>query len=490
MPRRPRAAASTLPVGSPFTHTVEAPAATRLIAVCALLVAVAFVLRLPFLRTPLTADEGGYAEVARLWARGATLYGSDWVDRPQGLLLAFRGALALGAGTTADLRLLAAGAGALLGVLVFAIALRLFTVGTATVAALLATTVAASPYIEGFTLSGELLAAVLVAASVLTLLGSSARLRSPGLVLAGALAGAAWMVKQSAFDGVIAGAVVLLASRRGRTISLACFGAGAAVPIAAGVLLAADPSRWYRDVVAYGLRASITQTSWSTRAGALAGSLPALALAAGPVLLLVWLGWRSSPLVVRAWLVGAAVGVCAGGGFHQHYYLQAAPPLALAAAAGLRRVEPRSRAVIGLLAAAVVVLVAAPLWFESGVAQARRLWPADVHLQSDAAVARFVRSQTPPSASVLVVWAAADVYYLADRHPAFPYLWLRNVQTIRGALADADRILETRRPALVVEAQRPQVVHGGGATAAILARDYRAVARFGHTTILRPRRPG
>ena len=35
-------------------------------------------LRLPFLGVPLTADEGGYAEVARLWGRGAVLY--DRVD--------------------------------------------------------------------------------------------------------------------------------------------------------------------------------------------------------------------------------------------------------------------------------------------------------------------------------------------------------------------------------------------------------------------------
>ena len=53
-------------------------------------------LRLPFLWGGLGADEGGYAYVAREWARGARLYSSVWVDRPQGLLVVYRLLLLLG----------------------------------------------------------------------------------------------------------------------------------------------------------------------------------------------------------------------------------------------------------------------------------------------------------------------------------------------------------------------------------------------------------
>ena len=67
------------------------------------LVAGSVVLRLPFLDAPLTADEGGYAEIARLWAHGGSLYGSVWVDRPQGLIVVFRGALAAGLSSTVAL---------------------------------------------------------------------------------------------------------------------------------------------------------------------------------------------------------------------------------------------------------------------------------------------------------------------------------------------------------------------------------------------------
>ena len=40
-------------------------------------------IRLPFLRVPLDADEGGYAYLSRQWAAGGRLYGPVWVDRPR-----------------------------------------------------------------------------------------------------------------------------------------------------------------------------------------------------------------------------------------------------------------------------------------------------------------------------------------------------------------------------------------------------------------------
>jgi hypothetical protein len=46
--------------------------------------------RLPFVWGGLGMDEGGYAYVAQQWARGGRLYSSVWIDRPQGLVLAYR----------------------------------------------------------------------------------------------------------------------------------------------------------------------------------------------------------------------------------------------------------------------------------------------------------------------------------------------------------------------------------------------------------------
>ena len=54
-------------------------------------IALSIVIRLRFITTPLSSDEGGYLAVARAWASGKSLYTDAWVDRPQGLLLLFRG---------------------------------------------------------------------------------------------------------------------------------------------------------------------------------------------------------------------------------------------------------------------------------------------------------------------------------------------------------------------------------------------------------------
>ena len=102
----------------------------------------------------------------------------------------------------------------------------------------------------------------------------------------------------------------------------------------------------------------------------------------------------------------------------------------------------------------------------------------------------FAESQSQHSAAqrpIYVLWAAADLYYLTDRAPAFPYLWLRNLQTVRGAVAGARSMLAAGRPALVVVVEAPRIADRSGATAAILARDYRLVAHIGATRIYRPR---
>src|SRR5207302_2021888 len=117
--------------------------------------------------------------------------------------------------------------------------------------------------------------------------------------------------------------------------------------------------------------------------------------------------------------------------------------------------------------------VAAPLWLAGAREQAREIWPNDPHLLHDRAVADYVRSHTSSRDQVFVMWAAADVYYLADRDPAFKYMWFRNIQTIPHALRDARRMLEARRPALVVAAQPPDSLDRSGATARILRRQYR-----------------
>jgi 4-amino-4-deoxy-L-arabinose transferase-like glycosyltransferase len=445
--------------------------------------------RLPFLRAPLTADEGGYAEVARLWSRSWTLYGSAWVDRPQGLVLTFRGALAAGLGSTAGLRSVAAAVAAMTVLVVFLLTRRLAGPVAAAAAALLLGTLGASPWIESFTLQGELIAALPAAAAVLAYSEYAVRRRLQWLVAAGLLAGAAPMVKQSALDGFLAIAALLAWTRAWRP--LAVFVAASCAPVAAAALSTAHPSAWWFAVVRY--RAADTSLFAGSFAGhlqAFADSLPAAARALGPLVLLAALAGRRSPTLVRLWLAGAVVGILGGGAFHPHYYVQLVPPLAVLGGIGVARLleahRPLAFAALGTAAVAALA-VTVPLWLDSPSAQARTIWPRDTHLLQDAAVARYVDAHTARTQRALVLWAAADVYYLADRAPAQRYLWFSNLRDAPGALAGVRRALRARTPALVA-IEQPLGLLDGGAERRILGAEYRRVAVVDGVRLYRPLR--
>lgn len=442
-------------------------------------------LRLPFFDAPLTADEGGYAEVARLWSHGQRLYQGVWVDRPQGLILVFRGALGLGLTSVVGLRAVAAGFGVLLVLLAALLGRRVGGWGRGLAVAALVATTGASPFVESFTLSGELIASVVAAAAILAFTRYVSTGRSWWLLVTGLCAGSAWMVKQSAFDAAVT-VGVCLAFRR-RTLShLALFVASVAAPIVTGVLVSGDPGAWYSSVVGYGLHASGAGLTFPERWSLFRQSFVPAAKALGPVAVLAAIGWWRAPMLARVWLAAATAGVLLGGSFHAHYYLQLVVPLSLVAV--FVPLSSRSRVASVAAAAAVTLAFAVPLWSATDLSQARTIWPADTHLQSDSVVAGFLRKHSRPSQRIYVLWAAADLYYLADRRPALPYLWRRNVQTIHGAIAAVRHLLDRRSAALVVAEQPPSIVDPSGRTALALLRNYHVDARVDGVDIYGPKR--
>jgi Dolichyl-phosphate-mannose-protein mannosyltransferase len=450
-------------------------------ALAALAALLAFGTRVVFWGAPLTADEGGYAQIARLWDSGVALYDGAWVDRPQGLLLVYRGILEVGGGSTESLRITAAAVAMLIVVATVVVAVRLTGTIEAIAAGLLLATFAASPFIESFTLSGELLASF---PAVLSLLAFTVYLqgrRVAWLVAAGLLTGCAVMIKQSAFDAGLAAVMFLVLTERRRAISTSSiFVLTALVPAAIALSTAPHVHDWWEAVVAYRLEGDSLMTGSAIhRLELFADSVPAAAKGLGVLALLAAIGWRSSPLLVRLWLGAAVVGVLGGGNFHTHYYIQLAAPLSILAGVGLRQllVERRRLAAAVCGAAALVTLVlTAPLWFAGGSAQAHAIWPKDRRLVHSEAVALYVRTHTSPNERIFVLWAGADIYYLADRRPALPYMWYRNLESIDGAIASARRLLAARRPALVVLAHQPDAIDPSGATGLIVRRKYRLAA--------------
>ena len=446
-------------------------------------------LRVPFWGAPLTADEGGYAEAAKLWAQGWHLYTDVWLDRPQGLLVGFRAIRWLGFTSPHDLRVAAAAIGLLVlgatGLVTYRLAGRHATI----FAVLLLAISGSSPYIESFTLSGELLALLPTLLALAALTAYAPRGHPLWLVCAGLLAGSALTVKQSALEGVLAGVAYLVWIERRRSVrSIPLLVAPAALPL--GIAAAAAPSfhAWWNAVVTYRFYGdSLITGSLLDRLGMLESSLPAAAAGLALPVLLSVAGWRRAPLLTRLWVAAAVLGVIGGGNFHPHYFQQLAPPLCVIGALGLERMTDLRLRVATGAAAVACILLPAGLWAAGPRRQADAIWPHDPHLQVDGTLAAYVRSHTRPEAKVYVLWAAADVYYLADRAPAFRYLWYRNVQTIPGALEAARTMLDERPPALIVAEQWPGGLDRSGKTAAILRRRYRLVRLVSFVPIFRPR---
>jgi 4-amino-4-deoxy-L-arabinose transferase-like glycosyltransferase len=456
--------------------------------------ALAVLVRAPFFGMPLTADEGGYAEVARLWSRGAGLYQGAWVDRPQGLLLVFRAMLHVDGGSAEALRALAAVAAALVVAGTMVVTARLAGRIPATIAGLAMATVGASPFIESFTLSGELLASLFAVGAMLAFVAHLQRGGLRWIVAAGLLTGCAVLVKQSAFDAGAAAAVYLVWTRRRAGLApAAALVAAAFVPVVVAAVSAPSFHDWWYAMVTYRDQAdSILTGSVHARLHQARVSLPAAERGLGALALLAVWGWRRWPLLGALWLLFASLAVIGGGNFHNHYYQQMVPPLAMLAGIGGAEIwRRRSLPGIAVCAAALVATVAvtAPLFLDSANAQAKAVFPDDPHLRTDAAVVRYVRSHTDPGQRIFVMWAAADIYYLADRDPSLRYMWFRNIQAIPGALGQARRMLAgPSPPALVVGVNSPGSMDPSGATARILPQDYRRVATVAGVPIYAPRR--
>jgi len=77
-----------------------------------------------------------------------------------------------------------------------------------------------------------------------------------------------------------------------------------------------------------------------------------------------------------------------------------------------------------------------------------------------------------------VLWAGADINYLADRPPAVPYLWYRNIQAIPGAL---DRVRDSMAspdgPRYIVGLHKPHKLDKSGKTYQLLRNNFHRVGK-------------
>ncbi len=450
-------------------------------------------MRLRFLWTPITSDEGGYLSVARYWSRGATLYREAWVDRPQGLLLLYRALHVVGLGTTVGVRLLAIAA-ALLGTAACAhIAGTLAGRRAVLPAALLTGVLLSVPQYEGFIANAELLSGAIGAtglAMVLAAVWRAPARRAAWLAGAGAVSGFALLVKQSAFDTVAAAGVVLILQavtrRPGAVRRLAAYAGGVAVMLGLAALHGALTgwSRWWFAVAGYrlGHRSVLETADWAKFRETFGIVRPIV----GPAVVLGIVAAVAARrtlaarglAVLGAWLAAAVVAFLAGGLFHRHYWVLLMFPLGAAlgvAVSALRRPPWAPLAVAGLM-----VLVPL-LETVSAVRLPRdRVGPelsGDGRFAADAAVADWVRQhRTDSSQAVYAMCASAGLYGDIDSNAPYPYLWFLNIQDIPGAIQQlADLLAGPSAPTFVAVYQSPDACDRSGRVGAALAANYHRV---------------
>ena len=433
----------------------------------------ALALRLPFVATGIGPDEGGYAYVAQQWARGARLYQSAWIDRPQGLMVVYRLLLDLGSPTW-SIRLGAVLFGVGVTLLLGAAGWLLKGPAAGVAAAGIYAVVGVAPRLEGFTFNAELAAALPTAAAVVAALLWRRSRRGAWLLVAGAAGGAALLMKQSGFDGLVIAAVIAATADgwRARGRSLALLAAGAAVPLGASVVhgLTVGWHNYWFAVVDYKLgAASAGEATLHDRADYFHRTFPsALADLHGVVLIaalgaLLALRRRTEAAIPLVWFLVALVGFNVGGLYWRHYYVQLLAPLALLAAvaiANVRRLELRA-----VLAAIAVVPVAVYLVQLATMSHAQRVRTITYYrsYEADRRIAAAIRARSSPDAPIYVLSARADVYLLAHRRTSYRYLWGHEIHEIKGAV-DELRSLLTRPtgPDWVVAYSNPlHVDHSG-----------------------------
>jgi hypothetical protein len=413
--------------------------------------------RVPFLGT-IGPDEGGYAYVAWQWAQGRQLYREVWIDRPQGLIVAYRLLVAIGQEAW-TLRLGAVVAGAAVALLLVAAA-RVVSPAAGFLAGALFAVAGVAPHLEGFTFNGELAASVPATAAVAVALNASRRSHLR-LAFAGALGGAALLMKQSGFDGLV---VVLFVAwigahaRRDRAERVLLVGAAAAIPVAASAIAGAASgwSSYWSAIVGSHLSAA-----GAARSSHFTASLPSAARDLLPLVPVAALGawqarrrWGPSRFGV-VWLAVGLVAVNVGGLYWAHYYVQLLPPLCLLGGIGLASLR---KPALAWAAAALVSLPVAVFVGRLATAsdhEQARLVKYALAFENDRRIAAYAAAHTSARETIYAFASRADVYFLARRRAAFPYLWGHPLRAARGRFGSLERTLSRPgRPKLVILFQR------------------------------------
>jgi hypothetical protein len=450
-------------------------------------------LRVPYLHTGLTRDEGGDTLVANAFTRpGPFLYGSYFLDRPP-LLLALYGA-ASGLGGDLAIRWMGTLAAVADVVAITAVAVRLAGPRSAAFAATAAAVVLSSQATGAEQTPAELLASVpSCVAGMLLVVGS----RRPDAALrmfvgAGMAAGAAILIKQSFADAAVAAGAALavgLVGDRQATVArarIAAFagglaGAAAALAIWAWAAGATAHEVWY---AMFGFRlaavrplaagAPLQRLVGLVSPALHSGLLPAAVAAVVGTAILRGFG----RVLLATWLAVGGVAIVLSGSYFPPYLIE----LMAGSAVGVAVVGARWPRV-GVAVLCVMAATGLPPTLRAAIDGAAGSYQRDARTLGGYVAARAERGQ-----SVYVLYARANVLYYAGLPSPFPYAWALMMRTVPGAEGRLRSLLASaRRPTWIVQ-EGPTTRYGldrSRLTAQFLRRYYRVAGRIcGHRVLL------
>jgi hypothetical protein len=184
--------------------------------------------------------------------------------------------------------------------------------------------------------------------------------------------------------------------------------------------------------------------------------------------------WRASGTAASAqgrgtlwcavWLASALLAIAAGGYFRRHYFLFAAPPLALLAAAGidaaLSRLGRWGRAGwlrVALAAGVVVAAVSSSTWYYApgdAAGKAARIYGNNPFPES-VWVGSYLKANTRPSDRIFIFGSEPQVLFYAERRSASRYMYVYPLMfAVEGVRERQQQALEE------VRAARPRFIVG------------------------------
>ncbi len=469
-------------------------------------VLLAMALRIPFLRIPMLADEGGYAWAARGWIEGTGhLYDDLWISRPQGIFIVYAGILDVLGTNTIAMRFAAWIAIGLTVVAVWGFTRLCATPAAANLAAIIFAIASSLPNLEGYSANAEAFMGLPAAFAALWLL----QLRRTGwsrwqLIAVGILIGMATSLKPSGFVMLpVAIAFIALigdgSTRRQRWNRSWPILAGTAIVGVASLLHGwyLGWSDFFYATISYRLTAqsaatvglehnvlAITRLAQRSLALVLLCALvlivyhrqqlthilrtavrsPRTLIPSIPAWIRQSLQSMRKPrndgrFLLRLWLVGAILGAAIGGDWWAHYLIQLVAPLSIWLGWTMVQTWSSLRRYWNVAyATTATILLLVPFWVllhgnPTAMAEAMFSHPG---YPAQEQVAAYLRDHTEPGDTIYVAFDQASIYYLADRSPAYRHLYDQELRGIPTSYADIISIIRgPDRPKFIVSTRQP-----------------------------------